>query len=490
MRQIAPVENSCKIAVPYEVDSLDPHAKNTISNFAIACHFYEPMVRTDASMKIQPCLARSWENPDPSTWIFHLEPSARFHNGKPLVAEDIVYSLMRLKENARLEMSTFAVNISGVSAIDPHTVGITTQTSGSMLLKKLNFVLIVPAGSSSENLEKHVNGTGPYRFIRWEKEERIEMMRNEQYWATKPDLERVQFLLGRSPERAMQELRQNACQLAQANSKKLENLMPELNHYDILVHDSIFVKYLGFDVAREITPYCSARPNPFRNKLVREAVRAGIDRAALIQQLPTFAAPVTQIVPSFIFGFNPTIPPPETNPDKAKALLRQAGFGGGFEVVLHARAILSETANLVREQLAHIGIRVEAKILSDPEFFQEMRQQRTSFYLTRQGSPTGDVSDILDRLFHSVDPARQYGSFNVGGYSEQEVDAAIEKSNSIADPDARRTELQRIMAHLEENIVVVPLYVDQEVYAIDKSLTWQPRNDSYVFAQEISLRKR
>jgi len=88
--------DSLTISVPYELDSLDPHAKTRLSHFGILFNFYEPLVSMDGNMKIHPCLAKQWENPDVYTWIFQLQPSVKFHSGKPLEAADVVYSMNRL----------------------------------------------------------------------------------------------------------------------------------------------------------------------------------------------------------------------------------------------------------------------------------------------------------------------------------------------------------------------------------------------------------
>src|SRR5258706_11940453 len=103
--------DSVAISVPYEVANLDPHVRNALSSFAIVLQLYEPLVSTDLDMQIQPCLARRWENPDPSTWVFHLEPSVFFHSGKPMRAEDVVYSFDRIQKNPALEMGGYTIYI-------------------------------------------------------------------------------------------------------------------------------------------------------------------------------------------------------------------------------------------------------------------------------------------------------------------------------------------------------------------------------------------
>src|SRR5262245_2272008 len=114
------------IEVPYEISTLDPHERNTLSNFAVLSHFYEPLVTSDAGMKIQPCLAKLWENPDQLTWLFYLQTSVHFHSGKPLTSADVVYSFQRLLQHPELEMGGYLTDISDIRAVDRYTVRIHT----------------------------------------------------------------------------------------------------------------------------------------------------------------------------------------------------------------------------------------------------------------------------------------------------------------------------------------------------------------------------
>jgi len=105
-------QHQIAIAVPYEIDTLDPHVRNSLSTFAVLSHFYEPLVTTDAEMRIQPCLATSWENPDLLTWIFYLRRGVKFQDGKTLDSGDVVYSYQRLLHGKNLEMAGYLVDIS------------------------------------------------------------------------------------------------------------------------------------------------------------------------------------------------------------------------------------------------------------------------------------------------------------------------------------------------------------------------------------------
>jgi peptide/nickel transport system substrate-binding protein len=476
------------LSLPYEPDTLDPQFTLTISNFAVAAQFYEPLIRTDAELKAQPCLARSWETRDPLTWVFHLQPGVRFHSGRPLHAADVVYSLRRLIDQRRQLLMGFGVgNIVEVEALDPDTVRLRTRVATSLLPNQLNFALVVPEGATAESLAHDVDGTGPYRLVE-RSGQSVRMARNEGYWGRRPDLARVELLLARSPEQAIRDLQTGRAGFVQGNSRRMEEVARGLAGVQLKRHESMFVKYLGYDLAREATPYCGVRPNPFRKLAVRQAIDRALDREALVRRLPGLAVAASQLVPRFVFGFDPEILRPLPDRDAALALLRQAGLPGGFEVTLHARSILEPAARVVAEQLLEAGLRIRLEVVEDGRFMREVSRGDYSFFLSRYGSPTGDAGDVLDDVFHSPDPERGYGSRNWMGFASEGADAAIEAASGQTDNPRRRAALQRAMSALMHELPWVPLYTDEDLYAFDRRLAWTPRADSYVLAREIAVR--
>jgi peptide/nickel transport system substrate-binding protein len=356
----------------------------------------------------------------------------------------------------------------------------------NVLLNKLRFIQIVPRNSDDETISKKVNGTGPYSLLQWNYKSILQMVRNNNYWGKKPYFEHVLFHLNQNPDQAIQSLLSGQSQLAQCNSKKVEEISGPGKKIKSMRKDSLFLKYLGYDLKRDPTPFCDASTNPFKNKLVREAIRAGMDTRNLVLGLSSYAIPATQALPPIIFGYNPRILQAKYDPSHAISLLKQAGFPNGFNVTLHVRQQVAEAASIVKEQLARSGIRIAVKVLDDNTMLPGLRNHRYSFFLSRIGCPTGDASDILDNCFHSPDPERHYGVMNYGLFTNPEVDHAIEESAALQSIDTRRDAIQKIMSSVTSEIVWVPLYVDQDVYAMDNSLSWQPRSDSFVLASEIS----
>jgi len=484
-RSPAANRGSITLSLPYELDSLDPHARNSITYFAIASQFYEPLVSTDADMQIMPCLAQRWDNPDLSTWIFHLRQGVRFHDGRPLRAEDVVYSFERLLKNPNLEIAGYLLYIAEVKALDSSTVRIRTTRPLAVLLNKLRFIAIVPFGSTSAGLANHENGTGPYRLVGWVKNRSVGMERNPDYWGPPPSVERCEILLNRDPDAAVADLLTGRSQLIQCNSRRSARRISGRSRFELLRRPSIFVKYMSYDLFRKNTPYCSVRPNPFLDSRVREAIDIGVDRSRLVAELPAFAVPAHELVPPFVFGYDPRRPPAVHDAARARRLLADAGYPDGFAATLHVRKILQDAARIVAAQLAPLGIRLDVVALPDPEFLVRLGRRDTTLHLSRFGCLTGDISDILDNTLHSIDRARHFGIHNFNGFSDPRIDREIEESASIQGVARRREALLAISDQILDARVWIPLYIDEDVYAMDRRFSWRPRNDSMVLAAEI-----
>jgi peptide/nickel transport system substrate-binding protein len=484
-RASRPAPRAIAISVPYEIDTLDPHANGSAGNLSIAANFYEPLVTASPALRLEPALAVSWENPDPLTWIFHLRRGVVFHSGRPLRARDVVYSVERLRAESGLELAVYVRDVAEVRALDDSIVRIRTRQPVTILLNKLQYVFIVPEGSTSETLARREDGTGPYRLVEWAPGSRISAAAFDRYWGTKPAIARATFRLARSGDDAIADLLSGRSQLVSCNSRRLQDAAGRRRDVRIARQGSLFVKYLAFDVRRESALFCPARPNPFRQASVRRAVAAAIDREGLAGELSADTRPATQLVSPVVFGFDPDLRPPARDPELARRLLRESGLPSGFPVVLHTRRIFLETARVVKEMLAEAGIEVEIAVLPDAEFWEALREKRPTFVLDRFACQTSDASEVFEAVVHSADPGRHFGEYNFGGWSEPDLDRDIEASGGDLTVAARSALLRSVMDRVNDRALFVPLDVEEDVYAVRAGYRWEPREDSDIRIAEI-----
>lgn len=474
------------VSVPYELDTLDPHARDLVGQAAISQNLYEGLVAKDGQLAVHPALAERWISPDPLTWVFSLRRGVRFHDGRALTSADVVWSFERLKAHPELQVGVYAQDVESVKATGELSVEIRTQSPAAVLLNRISTVMIVPASSSAAALASQPLGTGPYRFVSWTPGQSIELQRNEDYWGRRPALASVTYLLDRSDEEALEDVATQRSQIAQLSSRQAERAAAADTGLRLLRQPGIFLKYLGYDLSREVTPQVSLRGNPFRDLRVRQAIHLAIDRRRLVERLPVFAVPAGQLVPPVIFGFDPGLPEAAPDPPRARELLAAAGYPQGFGVTLQARQLTGQAAEHVREMLGEVGIRVTVEQVSERDFFR-VASGGPTFFLTRYGCDNGDASDVLNAGIHSVDPLRHFGSANYGHYSSPALDAAIEKSAQPNDHKERRRQLQAIVRQAMQELVWIPLYFDEDVYLVRRPYVLTPRADSYLRAVDVAL---
>lgn len=227
-------------------------------------------------------------------------------------------------------------------------------------------------------------------------------------------------------------------QLVQCASRRALESISSRPDLRTLKRSSIFVVQLGYDLKGETTPFCSTKPNPFRNRLVREALNLAVDRSELVARLSSFAVPAFQPVPSFVFGYSTKLPEPRHDPEAARACLARAGLPNGFHVTLHMRRQLLAAATILKEQLGRVGVRLRLEALPDPEFFDLVGQHGASLFLSRWGQLTGDAGEMFDASVHTPDPERHLGALNFGGHSNRWLDRSTKAGRSSTRRDVGR----------------------------------------------------
>ncbi|HXO42293.1 MAG TPA: ABC transporter substrate-binding protein, partial [Thermoanaerobaculia bacterium] len=116
-----------RIALHSDPLTLDPHLRNEALTYSVMRNLYEGLTAFDAEMRIGPALAASWENPNDLTWVFHLRPGVRFHDGRELTADDVVWSIERARTLPASGFGSYVVAVDQVRARDRHTVELTTR---------------------------------------------------------------------------------------------------------------------------------------------------------------------------------------------------------------------------------------------------------------------------------------------------------------------------------------------------------------------------
>jgi peptide/nickel transport system substrate-binding protein len=473
-RRDEPSERPLRIALYDGPSSRDPHEVNEFLTFTVLAHLYEPLVTLDADLRVQPALAERWDNPDERTWRFFLRHGARFHDGRPLTAADVVASVERVRNHPAGDFASYIVGVTSVRALDPNTVEIVTERPAAVLLRKLAFLMVVPADAPAE-IEEPI-GTGPYRLVSWEPG-RIELVAFDGHWAGAPPIRHVQLVAVVDAAQRAARLNAGEVELAQAlpaaEAAKLEGAAG----VRVALREGLAVEYLAARVDRP----------PLDDPRVRQALSLAVDRQALVDDLLRgYGRPTAQIVPSMAVGYDPALPGAARDVAAARRLLAEAGWPEGVDVELEYRA--GRNLEPLRRQAAEAGIRIQLVPRSWDELYERVEAGEATLHYAAVVTETADAADVLDSMAHSRQPDRGWGADNLSGYASRELDALIEQSSLAIEPLERRQILQRCLGILARDLTFIPLLVPHEVYGVRQDLVWEPRLDGNVLAQEMSWR--
>lgn len=484
-----------------EPQSIDPQFSRTGNNQMTSLHIFDRLVLTDKNVRSMPGLAERWENVDPLTWMVHLRQGVTFHDGSPFTAEDVVFSLTRAPDvpNSPASFGGSVADIDTMEIVDDHTIKFTSKTPSPLFIETIGTVYIVSKAATENATNEDFNsgkaaiGTGPYKFVSWSPGDRLEIVRNDDYWGEKPAYENV----------TMRFISNDAARVAALLSGAVDLIdvvppadLPSLrSNSDLKVYDTPTVRliYLALNQAEDapgLTDLAGALlpVNPLMDARVRTAISMMIDRQAIIDRLLYGAGEAAgQIVPEGVFGYNPDIKVPAYDPEGAKALLAEAGYPEGFGITIYGSndrfSQDGELAQVLGQFLARGGLKVNGvETLPYSVFSKEAGNNAYGSFVFSYGNSTGEASRGLVSAIHTYDKERNLGTLNRFRYSSPAFDQAILAATEIFDEQEREKALQAAAVIPAEETAIVPLYFQALSWASKASVDFDARRDERTLA--------
>jgi peptide/nickel transport system substrate-binding protein len=489
-----------RIGLAADVTSMDPHFLNLQPNVNVSWHVFDALTHVDENARLIPGLAESWRAVDATTWEFRLRRGVRFHDGTEFTAEDAVFSIERTFLVANGQFRPFTQRITGKQVVDAHTLRLRTATPYAMVPYDLNSVFIVSrkaaAGARSEDFDsgRAMIGTGPFRFGRFLRGDRIELARNDAYWGPKPPWEKVVFrIVPTDPARLAGLLSGELDAIEQIPTADLPRIRrdPGLATAQKVSWRTLFFHLdQGHDHPAGVGDK-AGRPlakNPFRDVRVRQALSKAIDRPAIAARLMDGAAlPASNLVSPPVFGYATDLPPEPYDPEGSKRLLAAAGYPNGFAMTLAApnnRYVNDEQiAQAVAQMLSRVGLQVRVEALPINTYLTKGRKGEFGFALLGWGSFSGDLA--LRSLVATANPDKGFGAFNWSGYSSAGVDELLERAFGSVDEKRREALAREAMRLAMRDYAVIPLHHQVTTWAMRKPLAYVPRSDEFTFAHHF-----
>jgi ABC-type transport system substrate-binding protein len=400
-----------------------------------------------------PDIAENWElSDDGTTYTFHLRDDVKFHDGKPVTAQDFKYSIERACDpatrsvvadtylgdivGAQAKLRGQADEISGVVVIDEHTLEITIDSPKAYFLSKLTYPTAFVV--DQENVEGPVrpwtdkpNGTGPFRLAEYELGFRIVLERNEAYYGTpKPALERVNFVLAGGSAMTMYETGElDAVPVGLTDIDRVMDPSNPLNKELSVVRPTFTTSYIGFNVNRP----------PFDDVKVRQAFSYALDKDKLIDVVAKKTAIKAHgILPPGLPGYNPNLKSHTFDPEKARQLIAESSYRdvSNFpEITLNVSggggATSRQTTAIVEMYKQNLGVDVTIEQTDWATYLNDLNARRYQMFSVGWIADYPDPQDFLDILFHSQ------SLDNRTGYSNPDVDRLLEQARVEQDQEQR-----------------------------------------------------
>jgi peptide/nickel transport system substrate-binding protein len=487
-----------KIVIAQGVDptTLDPQWHEESPAYNVLLNVYDTLLFRDKDLKIIPWLAESWKLVNPTTWEFKIRKGVKFHNGEDVDADAVKFSLDRLRDpELKSRQSGYFKLVSSVDVVDRHTVRVLTSKPYPTLENQLALRgHIMPPGhfrgKDKVFADRNPVGSGPYKFVRWVKDERIELEANPSWWGGAPKIKSIAF----------RPIPEHAVRVAALQAGEIDvavNIPPHLvpiidKHPKLYVSKApsvrtIFIPIYTHQYEANTNKLVGPVEGPTRDKRVRQALLAAVNVDEIIKTVLEGNAirVATPLTPKH-FGFDPTFAPVKQDVDRARKLLTDAGFPQGLDLTLNSpdgRYLKDkEVAEAVAGQLTKAGIRTRVRTHEWTTYLTQYvyPHKGSPFYFIGWGNTTWDADGTLGALFRTSNPQTNYHN--------PDFDGMIDEAQTSVDPKRRQELYARAQRMVIDDGAVLPLYQQMDLYGVNKRVNFQALSSEQLVGVWMSLR--
>jgi peptide/nickel transport system substrate-binding protein len=436
--------------------SLDPRIGVDSQSEHITSLIFDSLVHKNAHFNLDPWLATSWETPDPLTYRFHLRTDVHFHNGKPLTATDVKYTLDSMRNGTVITAKAGALaRIDHVDAPDAATVVIHLKQPDAALLWNLSdgAIGIVPAGSGGD-FAFHPIGSGPFRFVSQLQDDEVIIERNDHSWQPRPAIARIRFaVVPDAITRALELEKGSADVCINCLTADMVSALAKRPNLQVESGPGTNLNYISFNTQDSL----------LRDIRVRQAIAYAMNRPLIISSLWRGRAQLAEsLLPPEHWAWTGDVQQYPYDPAKANALLDAGGWKRGNDGVrfhLTMKTSTDETSRLLamilQQQLRDIGIALEVRSFEFATFYADISKGAFQMYTLRWLGGNEDP-DIFGYAFDSHrTPPR---GANRGRYVNAALDDLIKQGATSSDQALRRADYVKVQQILAAELPSINLW--------------------------------
>jgi len=445
----AQAQESVRVGADVDAALLDPRIMRDTTAFRVCDLLYDGLVQLDAKSQPRPGLAQSWEHPDETTWLFHLR-DARFTDGSPVTADDVVYTLQTtLDPKMASRFRGWLTPIKSVTATDTHTVRMELSQPYAPLLYYMELGVVPKAVATAPNADMSARpiGSGAMRLAGWKRGSSIILEANPEYWSGAPKLKRLEMVIVGDNTARAQALEAGDLDFIQSplSPQDVQRLMadPKFTHVNTNGQALTFLLFNTSDPVLSDLAMRQAIGHLIDQKTILTQIYGGIDRPADEMLLPTS------------LGHDPQLKQPAFDAAAAGRKLDELGWQRGpngkrvkgGRVLAVTLSTHSEDPNRVQTMeflqavLADAGFDAKVSLADFPSFFAAVREGRTQIALLGMALNVPDPDRVLYDQLHTG------GGNNWSHYGNPEVDAALERGRRGEDRLTAYQKAETILVH-------------------------------------------
>lgn len=457
------------IVTATDVSTLDPQESTATADFRVTLNLFDTLVTRTPDLALRPALATSWRMLDDRRWEFVLRDDARFHNGDPVTAGDVQYTIERaMSPSVGRAVATVFSTVDRVDPTDDRTVIITTVLPDSLLPARLSFIggQILPAryleAVGADAFAKAPVGSGVVRFGSWTPGKQLVLTANPDYWGGPPDFGRVVYAV-------MPQARDRVQALLDGTAQMATRLAPE---WRLRISRRTEARPLETLYAGLYVVAVNVRVPPLDNPLVRQALSLAVDRQTILRGmwLGRGGIPTGFVAKGDHVGYAEDWPPLTYDQERARQLLQQAGYAGEPIVFEATDGYLENDAAMALVLAAmwgQVGLNVQIAPLSTAE--RARKTAARSFRGLWLSDPTSAIQDPDGMMVRLISP----GGIHDYWYDEEWTQLAFKArySHDSQERDALYRQMQRIMLR---EFPWIPLIQPTEGYGVARQVQWQP----------------
>ena len=496
-------------AAQNDILTLDPHSQNHATTNAILMHAYEGLTRYNEKYEVEPALATKWTYLSPTQVRFDLRKGVKFQDGSDFTADDVVFSFGRIKQ-PQGTMQIYVTGIADIKKVDAHTIDVMLSAPNPILLRNIIDFRIMSKSWAEKNrttnvqdykakeenfASRNVMGTGAFRILSWQPEQRIMMARNDAWWSKstgnvsqvvytpiKAEATRVAALLSGDVDMLTDVPTQDVDRLR--SDKKLK----------VVDGPEVRTIFLAPDIGSNELKYSNVKgKNPFKDKRVREALSVAIDREAIKKSIMRgMSVPAGMMVAPGVNGYDKVLDTPvKADTAKAKQLLADAGYPSGFEFQLNCpnnRYVNDEkVCQAVIAMWARIGVKANLASENMATFIQKVQNFDSSMYLLGWGVATYDGQYAVQSLARTRTSGAD-GNFNFSKVSDATVDRLTDAMKTETDVAKRNGMIRDTLVRIKDETLLIPLHHQIRPWVMKANVTTVHRSDDRPEARFTSIK--